>query len=186
MKHNLKNTLYKSLNFIKEKLFTKREVQHSEEYYKRIAFLNKYSLVFHMLIAMLIVFMVELISRRNIASAFSFVGTHTLAYVYNAFLVFASLTFVYLFKRRAFARVIISGFWVILGIINGCVLSNRVTPFGYTDLKCIPELLCHGRQTKTGSLCDLICRTDKHCPGLFAGWCLALWSGRCRFGYHLR
>ena len=41
MKHNLKNTLYKSLNFIKEKLFTKREVQHSEEYYKRIAFLNK-------------------------------------------------------------------------------------------------------------------------------------------------
>ena len=35
MKHNLKNTLYKSLNFIKEKLFTKREVQHSEEYYKR-------------------------------------------------------------------------------------------------------------------------------------------------------
>ncbi len=141
MKHNLKNTLYKSLNFIKEKLFTKREVQHSEEYYKRIAFLNKYSLVFHMLIAMLIVFMVELISRRNIASAFSFVGTHTLAYVYNAFLVFASLTFVYLFKRRAFARVIISGFWVILGIINGCVLSNRVTPFGYTDLKCIPELL---------------------------------------------
>ena len=57
------------------------------------------------------------------------------------FLVFVSFTLVYLFKRRAFARVIISGFWVILGIINGCILSNRVTPFGYTDLKCIPELL---------------------------------------------
>lgn len=51
------------------------------------------------------------------------------------------ISLVYLFRRRAFARVIITGFWTILGIINGCVLSNRVTPFGYTDLKCIPELL---------------------------------------------
>ena len=141
MKETIKNTLFKSLRFIKEKLFTRREVEHSEEYYKRIAFFNKYSLVFHAITALLIVFMVELISRRNLMSAFSFVGSHTLAYVYNAFLVFVSFTLVYLFKRRAFARVIISGFWVILGIINGCILSNRVTPFGYTDLKCIPELL---------------------------------------------
>ena len=46
----------------------------------------------------------------------------------------------YLFRRRAFFRVIISGFWVLLGIINGCILSNRVTPFGFTDLKCINDL----------------------------------------------
>mgnify|MGYP006932538925 CR=1 FL=1 len=64
-----------------------------------------------------------------------------LAFMYNSFLVFVSFSLVYLFRRRAFARVIITGFWTILGIINGCVLSNRVTPFGYTDLKCIPELL---------------------------------------------
>lgn len=59
---------------------------------------------------------------------------------YNAFIVFASLSFVYLFRRRAFWRIIISGFWVLLGIINGCILSNRVTPFGFTDLKCINDL----------------------------------------------
>ena len=58
----------------------------------------------------------------------------------NAFIVFASLSFVYLFRRRAFWRIIISGFWVLLGIINGCILSNRVTPFGFTDLKCINDL----------------------------------------------
>lgn len=131
----------KFFSLVKEKLFTKKEVVHSEAYNRRIAFLNKYSLVFHALISLALVFIVELISRRSVTSAFGFVGTHTLAYIYNAFLVFASLTFVYLFKRRAFVRVIICGFWTILGIINGCVLSNRVTPFGYTDLKCIPELL---------------------------------------------
>ena len=40
-----------------------------------------------------------------------------------------------------FLRIVISGFWLFLGTINGCILSNRVTPFGYTDLKCISDLL---------------------------------------------
>ena len=121
-------------------LFVKKEKEHSERYNKIIDTMNKYSLVGHALIALAIVFLVEVISRRDLISAFQFVGTHTLAYLYNSFLVFASLTLVYFFRRRAFWRVVISGFWTILGIINGCVLSNRVTPFGYTDLKCIPEL----------------------------------------------
>lgn len=108
---------------------------------KLVDFLNKYSLAFHALLACGIVFWVEVISRRNFLSACSFVGTHTLAFLYNAFIVFASLTLVYLFRRRTFWRVIITGFWTILGIINGCILSNRVTPFGYTDLKCINDLL---------------------------------------------
>ena len=121
-------------------LFVKKEREHSARYNKIIDTMNKYSLVGHALIALTIVFLVEVISRRDLISAFQFVGTHTLAYLYNSFLVFASLTLVYFFRRRAFWRVVISGFWTILGIINGCVLSNRVTPFGYTDLKCIPEL----------------------------------------------
>ena len=83
---------------------------------------------------------VEVLSRRSFLSACSFVGMHTGAFFYNAFIVFASLSFVYLFRRRAFWRIIISGFWVLLGIINGCILSNRVTPFGFTDLKCINDL----------------------------------------------
>lgn len=107
---------------------------------KRIAFLNRYSLLFHALASCLIVFVVELISRRSFVSACVFVGGHTGAFLYNAFIVFASLCLVYLFRRRAFFRVIISGFWILLGVINGCILSNRVTPFGFTDLKCINDL----------------------------------------------
>lgn len=130
----------KILRNIKAKLFTKVEKQHSEEYLRRIAFLNKYSLLFHALLSCGIVFMVEILSRRDFLSACSFVGGHTGAFLFNAFIVFASLSLVYLFRRRAFFRIIISGFWIILGIINGCILSNRVTPFGFTDLKCINDL----------------------------------------------
>ena len=130
----------KILRNIKTKLYTKVEKQHSEEYLRRIAFLNKYSLLFHALISCGIVFVVELLSRRDFLSACSFVGSHTAAFLFNAFIVFVSLSLVYLFRRRAFFRIFISGFWIILGIINGCILSNRVTPFGFTDLKCINDL----------------------------------------------
>ena len=130
----------KILRNIKAKLFTKVEKQHSEEYLRRIAFLNKYSLLFHALLSCGIVFVVEILSRRDFLSACSFVGGHSGAFLFNAFIVFASLSLVYLFRRRAFFRIIISGFWIILGIINGCILSNRVTPFGFTDLKCINDL----------------------------------------------
>ena len=107
---------------------------HSEKYYKRIAFFNKYSLIFHFILACALTFTIEVISRHNIVSALNFMSEHTLAYLYNAFIIFASLSLVYLFRLRAQMRLLISGFWLFLGTINGCVLSNRVTPFGYTDL----------------------------------------------------
>ncbi len=133
--------IFNVFNVIKEKLFVKADRVHSEKYYRKIDFLNRYSVLFHAIAAMAIVFIIEVISRRNFISACKFVDSHTLAFMYNSFLVFVSFALVYLFRRRAFARIVITGVWTILGIINGCVLSNRVTPFGYTDLKCIPELL---------------------------------------------
>ena len=101
--------IFDVLNVIKQKLFVKKDKIHSEKYYRRIDFLNKYSLLFHAIIAMAIVFIVEIISRRSFVSACKFVDAHTLAFMYNSFLVFVSFSLVYLFRRRAFARVIITG-----------------------------------------------------------------------------
>ena len=101
-------------NVIKEKLFVKKDRVHSEKYYRTIDFLNKYSILFHAIAAMAIVFIVEVISRRSLISACKFVDAHTLAFMYNSFIVFVSFALVYLFRRRAFARVVITGFWTIL------------------------------------------------------------------------
>lgn len=114
----------------------------NQEKKERIIYLfNRYSLLAHMLLSMLLCFAIEVISRHSIVGAFQFLALHTFAFAYNSFLIFASLALVYLIRRRAFARIIISGFWIFLGTINGCILSNRVTPFGYTDLKRISDLL---------------------------------------------
>ena len=126
---------------IKEKFFTKHEKEHSEKFYKIMDILNSYSLIWHALLSMVVVFLVELASRWSIISAFSFIAKSPWAYVYNSFIVFASLTLVYLFRRRAFSRLIICSFWIIMGIINGIVLSNRVTPFGFADLTVVSDLI---------------------------------------------
>lgn len=126
---------------LKEKLFTKRQVEHSEKFNQTIDFMNNYSILLHGLLAMFVVFLVELASRWSIVSAFEFITKSPWAYIYNSFIVYASLMLVYLFRRRAFARMLISSFWVILGIINGIVLSNRVTPFGFADLTVLSDLM---------------------------------------------
>lgn len=138
---NILNTLKGKLQIIKENFFTKHEKEHSEQFYKIIDILNNYSFIWHALLSMFVVFLTELASRWSIISAFNFIAKTPLVFFYNSFIVFASLTLVYLFRRRAFARIIICSFWIILGIINGIVLSNRVTPFGFADLTVISDLL---------------------------------------------
>ena len=128
------------LKKIKDILYTKKEVEHSERFNKTMDILNNYSFVFHAILSMLVVFLVEFASRWDVVESFKFITLTPLVFVYNSFIVFASLTLVYMFRRRGFARVLICSFWIILGIINGIVLSNRVTPFGFADLAVISDL----------------------------------------------
>ena len=115
-------------------------MEHKNKYDRVVAVFNKYSLAFHFLLACLLIFVIELISRRNFISAVTFLRHHTFAFLYNALIIFASLSLVYLSRYRAQLRILISGAWIFLGTINGLILSNRVTPFSYTDLKCLSDL----------------------------------------------
>ena len=68
------------------------------------------------------------------------VGT-PLVFLYNAFLIFATFSIVYLVRRRTFARILLSVFWLFLGICNGYLLTKRVTPFNAQDLKVLSDAL---------------------------------------------
>ncbi len=107
---------------------------------KVLKYMNRFSLLLHAVLACAICFVIEWISRHSFTEACAFVVDRNLVFLYNSFIVWASLTLVYVFKRRAAARAIISAFWVVLGIINGCVLAKRVSPFGWTDLKMVGDL----------------------------------------------
>ena len=139
----LKEKVLSKIDFkkIKDVLYTKKEVEHSERFNKTMDILNNYSFIFHAILSMFVVFLVEFASRWDVVESFKFITLTPLVFFYNSFIVFASLTLVYMFRRRGFARVLICSFWVILGIINGIVLSNRVTPFGFADLAVLSDLM---------------------------------------------
>jgi len=118
-----------------------KEKSGKRDYSRHITVLNRYSLLFHALLSFMLVFVIEVCSRRSAVGAFRFLSSHTFAFFFNSLIIFATLIVVYLFRRRMLMRIVISSIWLLLGIINGCVLSQRVTPFGYTDLKCISDLL---------------------------------------------
>ncbi|MCD7735656.1 MAG: sulfatase-like hydrolase/transferase [Lachnospiraceae bacterium] len=107
---------------------------------RTIALMNRYSLLFHVFLACAICFVIEWISRHSFSEACEFAADRNLVFLYNSFLVWASLTLVYIVKRRMAARVLICAFWLFLGTINGCILAKRVSPFGWTDLKMVGDL----------------------------------------------
>ncbi len=111
-----------------------------EEESALVKILNRYSVFFHALLSCGVIFLIEWMSRHSFAEAVGFVTGRPLVFLYNALIIFISLMFVYLFKRRMEMRMVICTFWLLLGTINGCVLLKRVSPFGFTDLKMINDL----------------------------------------------
>ncbi|SDB28186.1 Phosphoglycerol transferase MdoB [Pseudobutyrivibrio sp. YE44] len=92
-------------------------------------------------LALLIIFVMEWLSRHSFGAACGFVIHHTGPYLFNAYCVFVALSIVFLSRRRGWWRVFVTMFFIILGIINSVILLNRVSPFGYTDLYMISDLL---------------------------------------------
>ncbi len=104
-------------------------------------FLNRNSLFAHIPLSLIMCFVLEWLSRHSFLGACSFVVDHTGAYLYNSFLIFVCYTLCYITKKQTFMRMVISAIFVTLGIVNCIVLINRVTPFGFTDLSMISDLL---------------------------------------------
>ena len=101
--------------------------------------MNQFSLILHGVWAIIINYIIEAMSRHSVIAAWEYSVISTKAFLYNAFMIFVTFSVVYLFKRRAFTRIIISILWFILGIVNGVMLSRRVTPFNAQDLKTVAE-----------------------------------------------
>lgn len=103
--------------------------------------MNRLSLPLHFLLACVINFLIELISRLSFFEAWNYMVGTPLVFLYNAFLIFATFSIIYLVRRRVFARILLSVFWLFLGTCNGYLLTKRVTPFNAQDLKVLSDAL---------------------------------------------
>lgn len=103
--------------------------------------MNRLSLPLQYLLACVINFFIEVISRHSLFQAWNYMTGTPLVFLFNAFLIFATFMIVYLFKRRVFVRILLSVFWLFLGTCNGYLLLKRVTPFNAQDLKVLSDAL---------------------------------------------
>lgn len=126
---------------IVKKPFLEFYAKHRAGFLKITRVLNKYSLVFHGLWAMILEFFIEAFSRHSVIEGFLFMTESPLVFLYNSLLIFMTFMIVYLFRRRLFVRLGLSAIWMYGGYMNGTVLSNRVTPFTAQDIKLLDDLM---------------------------------------------
>ena len=121
------------------------EERRNSEFARRMQpvykWMNRLSLPLHFLLACVINFLIEVVSRLSFFEAWDYMVGTPLVFLYNAFLIFATFSIVYLVRRRTFVRILLSVFWLFLGTCNGYLLTKRVTPFNAQDLKVLSDAL---------------------------------------------
>ena len=113
------------------KVFPRREAKYFDADKHELKYIG-----LMVLYALGITFYIEWFGRlfTSPIEAFIWIAHNPLVFLYNALIVFATMTVALLFKRRRFAWMIISLLWIVIGSVNGIILLQRVTPFTLYDL----------------------------------------------------
>ena len=113
---------------------------HEVETMDRHTFFEKFihnSFAFAVIWALFLNLIIETLGRFSTTSVWGgleFLFKEPLVFCYNALIIFATILIASVFRRRVFVFTIISIFWLAIGITNGVILTQRMTPFTVKDL----------------------------------------------------
>lgn len=91
------------------------------------------------IMAVLLDYIIESLGRLSPVSAAGFMLQHPMISFCNVMLIMAVLSISLMFRRRIFAACMLSFIWLAIGITNGVILINRMTPFNVKDLSTLNE-----------------------------------------------
>jgi len=86
------------------------------------------------LLAIVLNFFLEILSRHSLIKAFHFVVNSPSVFFYNAFIIFVTLSLVLFAKRKIFATIFVCAMWIASAFANWIVLCFRTTPFSAIDI----------------------------------------------------
>ena len=86
-------------------------------------------------------FIIEIFGQGGLEESWKHLIEHPLAFLYNSALIFLTICFVFFIRRRIFMTALVLIVWMILGLVNGIILLNRVTPFTYIDIKMVKDVM---------------------------------------------
>lgn len=81
---------------------------------------------------------IETLARKG-TGGLEFLISSPVVFLYNSLVIFATLSVALLFRRRIFFIVVISCLWLAIGITNGVILMERMTPFTVKDLSAVTD-----------------------------------------------
>lgn len=93
----------------------------------------KNSFVFCLGWAFLLNLIIETLARKGF-TVIEFMIDSPVVFLYNTLLIFATLVIATVFSRRVFFVTAITFVWLAIGIANGVILTQRITPFTMKDL----------------------------------------------------
>lgn len=75
----------------------------------------------------------------SIWGGIEFFFENPLVFLYNALIIYATLVIASIFRRRVFVFTLVTLFWLVIGIANGVILIQRMTPFTVKDLSILED-----------------------------------------------
>lgn len=86
------------------------------------------------LLAILVNLYIESMARHGLGSGLEFMFGKPLVFLLNSLIIFATLSLTVLFRRKILMYLFVSLVWMVLGTVNGLILSKRMTPFTTKDM----------------------------------------------------
>ena len=77
---------------------------------------------------------IELLGHREPVQALLFLVKSPHIFLMNAAIIFSTLMFTMLLRRKAFYSILVTLIWIVFGVVNLTLLSMRATPFSARDL----------------------------------------------------
>ncbi len=132
---------------------------------------------FYFVLAAVLTFVVECLSRRSLVGTLQFMITSPLAYLTNYGIILLTVLPALLFRKRLAGMVFLAAIWTVLGVAQCIVLLSRVTPLAAIDIMIVLSvitiigayltpfqivLICVGLVALVVGIVLLFVRTRKH------------------------
>lgn len=153
MKEKIKNLFHKMKFLLKNiKYKVQSRYQVVREFFKKTY--NKHCIYMYVTTALLINLIIEMLARGSFIKGIYFLISSPYVFLCNSIIILMTLSVTLLMRRRFWGLSLISFVWLLSGITNSILLSNRVTPFTATDLMLVDSAF--GVVTKYFSVVQIV------------------------------
>ncbi len=111
-----------------------KDKKENKSYIKsNLILLQKHLIVMQIIISMIMVIVLEMLSRRSIPQGLGFIAENPLMFLFNTMIVLLTLSLSMMFSKRYFMMLLIGVLWLGLGTANFVIQCFRLTPLTFMD-----------------------------------------------------